>query len=77
MAFISISLVSSYFQWMIALVIAVVSFRCVYIIMHMSNSLEENINLPAILAKVQNHVKALIILVIAEGLIEYIKGYLF
>lgn len=77
MAFISLSLVSSYFQWILALVIAVVMFRCVYIIVHMSNSLDESINFSSILVKVQNHVKAIIILAVAEGLVSYIKGYLF
>ena len=71
----SMEVISTWGQWIIALGIVIVTLRCIYIIFHMSTS-EDNAP-SAIIAKVSNHLKALIIMVIAESLTELIKSYFF
>lgn len=73
----SLTIIAQYFQWLLAAAISIILFRCVYIIHHMSNSLEDNVSISGIISKVQNHVKAIVIMAVAEGLIEFIKKYLF
>lgn len=73
----SMGVIANWGQWVIAMGIAIVTFRCIYIIFHMSNSDDENNSSSAIMAKVMNHVKAIVIMLISEGLIELIKNYFF
>ena len=62
---------------MIAIAIAIIVLRITYIIHSMSASMDENVSFSAIAAKVSNHVKGLVIAVIAEAIIEVFKSYYF
>lgn len=77
MDFQSIKVIAAWGQWILAAGIAIVTFRCVYIIFHMANSVEENNSGPAIMTKITNHVKAVVIMLISEGLVELVKSYFF
>lgn len=71
----SIQQIGIYTQWMIGIAVLFIILRCVHIIMRMSNSMEENISMQAIGAKVWNHVKAILICVCVTAIIEFVKGY--
>lgn len=73
----SVALTASYTQWMIAIAGAVITVRCLYIIVSMSNSTDEGVSMSSIWKKVANHVKALVIFVIIESVISLLKGYFF
>ena len=53
------------------------TLRGAYTIHSMSTSLDEGISSPAILKKIINIIKAIVIIVIVEALIEVIKAYYF
>ena len=67
---------TEYFQILIAVGIAIITVRSIYIAHQMSTSSDEGVSISSILAKVSNHMKAAIIMVIAEGLIQWFKDYL-
>lgn len=60
----------------IAIAGGLIILRCLYIIIHMSTSLEM-ISFNSVMEKIKNHVKALIILVVIESIIVTIQSYLF
>ena len=76
MSYISVQMTAKWMQWIIAIAGAIIVLRCIYIIVHMSTSLEM-ISFSSIMAKIENHVKTLIILIFIESIIATIQNYLF
>ena len=73
----SVRRISIYLQWFIVLAGIVITIRGVYIIINMTTSFDDGVSLSSILSKLVNRIKALVILVIVEALIEFVKKYLF
>lgn len=73
----SVRLISTYLQGLIGIGIGIITVRGVHIASKLSSSLEDGISLSSILSKLGNRIKAIVILVIVEALIEYVKTYLF
>lgn len=76
MSYISLQIPAKWMQWIIAIAGGLIILRCLYIIIHMSTSLEM-ISFNSVMEKIKNHVKALIILVVIESIIVTIQSYLF
>lgn len=69
--------ITVWIQWCIAVGGVIFTFRGAYTIYSMSTSPDESISGSAILKKVANIIKAIVIIVIVEALIELVKGYYF
>ena len=77
MSYESIGMIGTYMQWMIAVAIAVIIFRVLYIIFSMYSSADEGISVNVIITKVGKHIKALVLCVIVEAIITLVKSYFF
>lgn len=73
----SIYIASTYAQWLIGMASAIIILRMLYIIHSMTTSPAEGITFGTILEKVSKYLKAIIIAVIVESLIQIIKQYFF
>lgn len=71
----SIGMVATYVQWFIGIVAGILTLRIIYIIHSMSTSMEEGISIGAIFTKVGKYIKAAIIAVVIETIIELFKSY--
>ena len=76
MGYESITLMGTYFQWGLGIANAIVVVRVLLIIRKGTMSIEDT-NMKEVLAKAGNHVKAIVICTIIQGIIEYIKSYFF
>lgn len=73
----SIALVGEYSQWMIGIAGAIITARIIHIISSMGMSQDENISIHTILTKISKHIKALVIAICVEAIIELIQNYYF
>lgn len=73
----SLEMIATYMQYIILIATAIITLRCLYMIIHMCFSAEENISFSTVFAKLQNNVKALVILMVVDAVIALLKKYLF